>query len=122
METVEPNPTWSADAYDDTVRTLADRRGTVTYKVWGADWCGDCRAVLPDFFAALDAADIPDEDITVYEVDQEKNGEETEAYDVSLIPTIVAERDGVELARFEESEPVSAAEFIADQLEDADPA
>lgn len=120
METTEPSPTWDADAHNEVVDAIEAAVGEVTYKVWGADWCGDCRAVMPDFFAALDAAGVPDEEISVYEVDQDKAGELTEEYDVTLIPTIVVEQDDEELFRFEESEDVPAATYVADRLLDAD--
>ncbi|WP_158056411.1 thioredoxin family protein [Halorussus halophilus] len=120
METTEPNPTWDADAHSEVVSALESAVGEVTYKIWGADWCGDCRTVMPDFFAALDAAGVPDEEIETYEVDQNKDGELTDEYDVTLIPTIVLEQDDEELFRFEESEDVPVATYVADRLLDAD--
>ncbi|WP_233274708.1 thioredoxin family protein [Haladaptatus cibarius] len=120
MESTEPTPTWDASAHSETVSAIEAGVGEVTYRVWGADWCGDCRSALPDFFAALDAAGVPDGEMKVYEVDRDKNGELTDEYDVTLIPTIVAERDGEEVARFEESESLPAAEFVAQKLLESD--
>lgn len=122
METTRPDPTWDPIAHEETVETLRELPEDATIRVWGADWCGDCRAVLPEFFAALDAAGLAD-DARVYPVERndegEKVGELVEEYDVSLIATIVVEHDGEELARFEESAPVSAAEAIAAQLRES---
>ncbi|WP_327052465.1 thioredoxin family protein [Halomicrococcus gelatinilyticus] len=120
MESIEPNPTWDPAAHSETVQALESAVGEVTYHVWGADWCGDCRSALPDFFAALAAAGIPDREIAVHEVDQQKDGELVEEYDVTLIPTIVVEDGDEELARFEESENLPAAEHVARELLDAD--
>ncbi|WP_276282030.1 thioredoxin family protein [Halorussus caseinilyticus] len=120
METTEPNPTWDAKAHSETVDVLESAVAEVTIRVWGADWCGDCRAALPDFFAALESAGVPNDEVEVYEVDQNKDGEKVDEYDVSLIPTIVVERDGEEVARFEESEDRPAAQYLADQLVDSD--
>ena len=135
METTKPNPTWDAEAHSETVDVMEAAVGEVTYRIWGADWCGDCRAALPDFFAALEAAGVPDDEIEVYEVDENKDAELVEAYDVTLIPTIVVERsstgdrtqsdnvveqDGEEIARFEESEDRPAAQFVAEHLLEAD--
>lgn len=120
METTEPNPTWDATAHSEVVDAIEAAVGEVTYRVWGADWCGDCRAALPDFFAALEAAGVPDEEVEVYEVDRDKEGPQVEAYDVSLIPTVVVERDGEEVARFEESADRPAAKYVADGLLDGD--
>jgi len=120
METTEPSQTWDAAAHSEVVDAIEAGVGEVTYRVWGADWCGDCRAVLPEFFAALEAAGVPGEEVVVHEVDENKDGEQVEAYDVTLIPTIVVERDGEEVARFEESEDRPAAEYVADRLLSSD--
>ncbi|MFC4549149.1 MULTISPECIES: thioredoxin domain-containing protein [Halorussus] len=122
METTEPSPEWDAGAHSETVEVIESAVGEVTYRVWGADWCGDCHDVLPDFFAALDAAGVPDEEMKVYEVDENKEGELTDEYDVTLIPTIVVEREesGEEMFRFEESEDQPAAEYVAAKLLEAD--
>lgn len=120
MESSEPNPTWDASAHSETVDAFEAGVGELVYRVWGADWCGDCRSNLPDFFAALDAAGVEEERIHVYEVDDEKNGELTEEYDVTLIPTIVIERAGEEVVRFEEEEDLPAADYLARKLLESD--
>lgn len=118
LSTMEPNPAWDAVAYEETVEALA--APGLVFKVWGGDWCGDCRKQLPDFAAALDAAGVPDERIEEYAVDQDKQGPGVDEYGIEYIPTVVVERDGEELARFVESEPVPAAVFLADQVTSAD--
>lgn len=118
MQITQPNPTWDEKSYEETVDAFSALDEDTTVRVWGADWCGDCRAELPDFFAALEASDLPESAIEVYEVDREKNGELTDEYDVTLIPTVVVERDSEELARFEESATRPAAQAVADQLHD----
>ncbi|MDY6818558.1 MAG: thioredoxin family protein [Halobacteriales archaeon] len=120
LETATPDPTWDADAHEDTVETFRSLRDEITIKVWGADWCPDCRSELPDFFAAMAAADVPDSAIDVYEVDRDKNGPHTDEYDVELIATIVIERDGEEIARFEEGADLPAADSLARKLRDAE--
>ncbi|WP_423744901.1 thioredoxin family protein (plasmid) [Haladaptatus sp. SPP-AMP-3] len=120
MESTVPNPEWDASEHSETINAFESGLGELTYRVWGADWCGDCRSRLPDFFAALDAAGVEDERIHVYEVDDEKIGELTEEYDVTLIPTIVVERAGEEIARFEEQEERPAAEYVAHELFESD--
>lgn len=117
LETMTPTPTWDRAAHEETVAALASLPDDSTIHVWGADWCGDCRAVLPDFAAALDAADFPAESVHEHVVDEDKQGELTDEYDVEFIPTIVIERDGEEIARFVESEPVAAAEYLAARIE-----
>jgi thiol-disulfide isomerase/thioredoxin len=118
LETLEPNPVWMADAYADTVDTLAAYSDEVVYRVWGGDWCPDCRSQLPDFAAALEAADIPDDRLHHYELDQDKQGRLVEEYDIERIPTVVVERDGEELCRFVEDEGMQIAVYLAQCLED----
>ena len=121
LETMEPNPVLDDESYPDAVATLNRLRDDVVVKVWGADWCGDCRAVLPDFAAALDAAGLEEDRIEQFAVekadDGSKTGPQVEEYGIEYIPTIVIERDGREVARFVESEPEPAIVFLAKQLD-----
>ncbi|MFP8956319.1 TlpA family protein disulfide reductase [Natrialbaceae archaeon A-CW3] len=117
LETMRPNPTWDSASYEDTVDILAAHRDDLTYLVWGGDWCKDCRALLPDFGAALEAAEIPDDRIEELAVDTEKEGPKVDAYDVAYIPTIVVEADdGTEVARFVESEALPPAVYLAEEI------
>jgi len=122
LETMEPNPVWTEEAYADTVDTLAMLRYEVSYKVWGGDWCIDCRSQLPDFAAALDAAGVPESRIEHFPVEKEDDGSKTgpgvEEYGIDRIPTVVVERNGEEIARFVEEEPVPVAVYLARELED----
>jgi thiol-disulfide isomerase/thioredoxin len=112
LDTLEPNPAWDAPSHEQAIETLAAHEDLV-YRVWGGDWCKDCRSQLPDFGAALDAAGVPDEQIVHYELDQNKEGPGVEEYDIEYIPTVVVERDGDEIARFVEKEPVPIAVSLA---------
>jgi len=118
LETLEPNPAWVADAYADTVETLGTHRDELVYRIWGGDWCKDCRAQLPDFGAALAAADVPDERIHEHAVDEQKQGPGVEEYGIERIPTVVVEHDGEEIARFVEDEGLPIALYLADQIEE----
>jgi thiol-disulfide isomerase/thioredoxin len=122
LETMEPNPVWTEEAYAETVDILNAVKDEVTYKVWGGDWCTDCRSQLPDFGAALDAADVPDDRVEEYAVEKADNGSKVgpmvEEYDIELIPTVVVERDGEEVARFVEEEPVPISVSLGRELED----
>jgi len=138
LETMEPNPVWVGDAYTDTVNVLSAHAYELVYHIWGGDWCKDCRAQLPDFGAALEAADIPESNIHHYPTEKEDDGSKTgpgvEEYGIEYIPTVVVEyaprsgaeqssgdepRDGEEIARFVEEEPVPIAVFLADEIEAA---
>jgi len=115
LATLEPNPVWAAGAHEETVETLAAHDDLV-YRVWGGDWCTDCRSQLPDFGAALEAAGVPDERVQHNELDRQKQGPGVEAYGIESIPTVVVERDGEELARFVEREPVPIAVYLAERI------
>ncbi|APX95910.1 thioredoxin domain-containing protein [Natronorubrum daqingense] len=117
LETLRPNPTWDEASYQDAVDTLTAHDDLV-YKVWGGDWCKDCRKLLPNLGAALEAAEVPDERIEEYALDEDKQGEGVEEYDIEYIPTVVVETtDGDEVIRFVESEDLPPAVWLATQLE-----
>jgi thiol-disulfide isomerase/thioredoxin len=137
LETMEPNPVWVEDAYADTVEVLAAYGPDLTFRVWGGDWCKDCRGQLPDFGAALAAAEVPEENVHHHEVDQDKQGPGVEEYGIEYIPTVVVEytprsggehasgegteprvADGEEVARFVEEEAVPIAVYLADEIEE----
>jgi thioredoxin 1 len=123
LTTLEPNPAWDPAAYEETVEAFAAIADDCTIHVWGGDWCKDCRSQLPDFGAALDAAGVPDDRVHHHAVekadDGSKHGPLVDEYDIELIPTVVVERDGEEVARFVEEAPVGIAEALAEQLSTA---
>ena len=119
LSTMEPDPAWDAASYEGVVETLG--QAGLSFRVWGGDWCPDCRQQLPQFAAALDAAGVPDERIHAYAVEREngeKVGEGLEEFGVSLIPTVIVEdEDGNEITRFVESEAEPIAAFLANAIE-----
>jgi len=119
LETMEPNPVWVEDAYAATIGVFEAHREDLVFKIWGGDWCKDCRAQLPDFGAALDAADVPEENVVHHELDRDKRGPGLEEYGIEYIPTVVVEHEGREIARFVEEEPVPIAVHLADRIADA---
>ena len=115
LTTLEPNPAWAAGTHRETVETLAAHNDLV-YRVWGGDWCPDCRSQLPDLGAALEAAGVPGERVHHHELDRQKQGPDVEAYGIEYIPTVVVERDGEEIARFVEREPAPIAVYLAERI------
>ncbi|QRV15366.1 thioredoxin family protein [Haloterrigena salifodinae] len=119
LETMEPNPAWDEASYEDAIDTLEAHNDELVYKVWGGDWCKDCRKLLPDFGAALDAAGVPEDRIDEIAVDEDKQGPGVEEYGVEYIPMVVVENDdGEEVTRFVEEEDQPPAIWLADRLEE----
>lgn len=114
-----PDPTWDAGAHEDVVTAFRTLPSNAVIHVWGGDWCGDCRRELPALAAALAAADLAEEQVHVHPVTPEKDGALIAEYDISVVPTVVIEVDGTELARFEEEQrfpaPVALARSIASE-------
>ncbi|WP_248897173.1 thioredoxin family protein [Haloplanus halobius] len=118
LATMDPADDWEGTEADLAVLG----QDGLTYLVWGGDWCGDCQEQLPGFAAALDAAGVSEEQIEHYPVDEDKQGAGVDEYAIEYIPTVVVERDGEEIVRFVEEEPVTIAEYLAEQLAAADDA
>ena len=121
LETMRPNPVFTADAYEDELAVLREHAHEVVFRVWGGDWCPDCRQQLPDFGAALEAAGVPEERVVHYPVEKADDGSKVgpgvEEYGIEFIPTVVVESDeGEELARFVEEADRPIAVYLADAL------
>ena len=120
LETMRPNPAWDADAYADAVATFESIADDIVVKVWGGDWCGDCRSQLPDFGAAMEAAGV--ENVEHYPVEKADDGSKVgpgvEEYGIELIPTAIVEDEatGEELARFVEDADAPIVVHLAEQL------
>jgi len=119
LETLTPADDWEPEpGTEDTISALGD--GDYTFHVWGGDWCIDCQQQLPAFGAALDYAGVDDDQIHHYPAEKEDDGSKTgpnvEAYGIELIPTVVVERDGEEIARFVESAAESIAVTLGTEL------
>jgi len=126
LATLTPADDWDPDAHADAVAALAALGPDDRLLLWCDDGCKDCRALLPGFAAALDAAGVPDDRVVQYEVERlpegRKRGPQVEAYGVERIPTVVVERDGVEVARYVEGDGGAIAEALAEALAGAEAA
>jgi len=120
LETLAPAPTWEPTDHRAAIDTLAGLGNEYVFLVWGDDGCGDCQALLPDFGAALESADVPADRIVEYAVERlpegQKRGPQVPEYGIERIPTVVVERDGEEVARFVEDEGLPIAEYLAERL------
>jgi thioredoxin 1 len=118
LETMRPGgiTTRTEPAVVDTLGTAG-----LTYRVWGGDWCGDCRRQLPAFAAALEAADVPADRVEEYPVEKAADGSKTgprvDEYGITRIPTVVVERGDTEVARFVEDADRPIAASLAARLD-----
>lgn len=118
---MKPNPTWDVDSNEHTVNVFNALDDDYEFLIWCDDGCPDCQAQLPDFAAALQAANIDDSRITTFPVERlpegRKRGPMVDEYGIQRIPTIVVERAGEEVARYVEIEDQPAASYLAGILE-----
>ena len=71
---------------------------SVTIKKFGADWCGPCRALKP-VLEQLKTEYAGKAEFIEYDVDNSPN--EAQQYNVTSIPLVIVEKDGVILERFQ---------------------
>lgn len=117
METMRPATDWDPEAHERVVDVFADE--SLHFRVWGGDWCPDCREQLPALAAALDAAGVSDDRLTVYPVerlDGQKRGPGMDEFGIERIPTVLVERDGEEVARFVEESAMPVPEYLCRRL------
>jgi len=70
----------------------------VTIKKFGAEWCGPCRALKP----VLESLKTEfDGKATFIEYDVDNSPEEAMNYNITSIPVVVVEKDGVVIERFQ---------------------
>lgn len=123
LDTLTPDPDVGDDAYDGETLAALGADGYV-FKVWGGDWCIDCKEQLPAFAAALAAADVPDDRIEHYPVTKTPEGKEgpgVEEYGIDLIPTVVVENAAdEEVARYVEDADVPIATYLGREIANAE--
>ena len=72
-------------------------KGKLVLVDFWAEWCAPCKMMLP---ILNDVAVSSDDDFKVAKVDVDKNQALAQKYGVRSIPTLVAFKDGKEVARF----------------------
>lgn len=85
----------------ETVSVLKARAPQVQFIVFGGTWCEDTRQLLPKFFALLDAASFPDDQLQVIGVDHQKKSIDHLPEDMHLksTPTFIVLKGGKEVGR-----------------------
>lgn len=72
-------------------------KGKLVLVDFWAEWCAPCKMMLP---ILNDVADSSGDDFKVAKVDVDKNQALAQKYGVRSIPTLIAFKDGKEVARF----------------------
>ncbi len=69
--------------------------------IFGGTWCEDTQFILPKFFKAQELSGVPDENITLFGVNRNKQslGHIAEALGVINVPTIIIMKGGKEMGR-----------------------
>ncbi len=107
----DPAFAWYAESqriypHADTAAVAAFRnnRDKIYFIIFGGTWCEDTHFILPKFYKIQEAADFPENRITVFAVDRKlsSTGNIAKAMNITHTPTIVVMRDGKELGRLVE--------------------
>lgn len=92
----------------DMVDLIRDLNEGTDWLVFFGTWCSDSYRELPVFLKIADSAGIDSTRIRYYGLDRDKMspGGFEQAYEIDLVPTIIFERNGIEVGRIvERSEP-----------------
>jgi len=83
------------------VEAFKQAKDSIHIVAFGATWCDDSKYILPKFFALTDAAGFPQERITLLGVDRDKKtiNQLSEAFNVTMVPTIIVLKNGKEVGR-----------------------
>ncbi len=83
------------------VGTLQRNKDKVSYIIFGGTWCEDTQFILPKFFKLEEQANIPDDRITLFGVNRQKQtlGNIAAAMNITNVPTIIVMKNGKEVGR-----------------------
>jgi len=84
-----------------TLNAFERAKGKVQFVVFGGTWCEDTQFILPKFFKIQEKSGIPDDAVTFFGVNRNKKtlGNISEAFNVTLVPTIIVMKNGKEIGR-----------------------
>ena len=84
-----------------TLNAFERTKSKYQYIVFGGTWCEDTQFILPKFFKLQEKSGVPDDMITLFGVNREKNslGNIAKAFNITNVPTIIVMQDGKEVGR-----------------------
>ncbi len=87
----------------DTAITAAfvRNKNTASFIIFGGTWCDDTQFILPKFFKLQEQSAFPDERITLFGVNRQKQtlGNIATAMNITNVPTIIVMKNGKEVGR-----------------------
>ncbi|AXG69945.1 thioredoxin [Kordia sp. SMS9] len=113
----EPYDSWFAPTYAtysvdmETAEKVQPLLADVNVKIFMGTWCEDSQREVPQFYKILDLISIPENDVELITVDEDKVTPEhlEDGFDITNVPTFIFYKDGKELNRIVES-PVTSLE------------
>lgn len=83
------------------VEELKKNAGQVNLIAFSGTWCSDSKQIIPKLYALMDAANFPQEKLTLIGTDRSKKtlGHLAEAFNIINVPTIIVMKDGKEVGR-----------------------
>jgi thioredoxin 1 len=71
----------------------------ITVTDYWAPWCGPCKVLMPTIEKLAEEYNVPDSDVQIKKVNVDEDLEASTKFGIRSIPTLVFEKDGVEVER-----------------------
>lgn len=109
--------TWFNDGYqsylpdENSIKEIRKRKKDMKITVVFGTWCDDSRKNVPEFYKILDALKFSEKDVELIAVNRKKSAGDLEIdrLGVTLVPTFIFTKNGVEIGRIVEN-PTSSLE------------
>jgi len=88
----------------DAVTAIATKADKISIVIFGGTWCEDTHQLLPKYLSLLQAAQFPDDRLTLIAVDRAKTTVANlhKVFNVTNVPTCIVLKDGKEVGRIVE--------------------
>ena len=88
----------------DAVTAIATKADKISIVIFGGTWCEDTHQLLPKYLTLLQAAQFPDDRLTLIAVDRAKTTVANlhKVFNVTNVPTCIVFKDGKEVGRIVE--------------------
>jgi thiol-disulfide isomerase/thioredoxin len=86
------------------VSAIAAKASKINIVIFGGTWCDDTHQLLPKYLSLLQAANFPDDHLTLIAVDRKKQtlGGFNNVFHITNVPTCIVMKDGKEIGRIVE--------------------